>query len=219
MRKQAIALKFTFIFVTLSMLVSLVTSSWHLLILGQKSYALLVAEVLAGLVLTVLPYLLGKIFHFYLPNFLYFFFMSFIYCAIYLGDAYHFYYVAYWDKFLHVISGALLFGAGLAVLGLFTKKELPAAFICLYGIAFAVFCGVLWECYEFTCDGLFNMNLQRYLSGNTPLVGRAALMDTMGDLIADLAGAFFFSLWAHHQLKSDPTWIESFFFKKRLKKK
>ncbi len=37
MRKQAIALKFTFIFVTLSMLVSLVTSSWHLLILGQKA--------------------------------------------------------------------------------------------------------------------------------------------------------------------------------------
>lgn len=74
MRKQAIALKFTLIFVTLSMLVSLVTSSWHLLVLGQKSHALLVAEVLAGLVLTVLPYLLGKSFHFYLPNFLYFFF-------------------------------------------------------------------------------------------------------------------------------------------------
>ncbi|MCT3474516.1 hypothetical protein, partial [Lactobacillus delbrueckii] len=84
-----------------------------------------------------------------------------------------------------MISGALLFGLAWAILGCFKfKEELPAGILCLYGVAFAVFCGVLWECYEFTCDGLFAMNLQRYLSAGRALAGRAALLDTMGDLIA-----------------------------------
>ena len=86
--------------------------------------------------------------------------------------------------------------------------------MCLYGVAFAVFCGVLWECYEFTCDGLFAMNLQRYMSAGRALSGRAALMDTMGDLIADLAGSLIFSLGSYLRLKQDPAWLKTFFFKK-----
>ena len=159
--------------------------------------------------------MLSKWLRFYLPSFLYFFFLAFIYCAIYLGNAYHFYYIPYWDKFLHLISGALLFGLAWAILGCFKFKEkLPAGFLCLYGVAFAVFCGVLWECYEFTCDGLFAMNLQRYMSAGRALSGRAALMDTMGDLIADLAGSLIFSLGSYWRLKQDPAWLETFFFKK-----
>lgn len=91
---------------------------------------------------------------------------------------------------------------------------LPAGFLCLYGVAFAVFCGVLWECYEFTCDGLFDMNLQRYLSAGRALAGRAALLDTMGDLIADLASSLLFSCWSYWQLKNDRSWLKTFFFKK-----
>ncbi|GHN18172.1 MULTISPECIES: hypothetical protein [Lactobacillus] len=91
---------------------------------------------------------------------------------------------------------------------------LPAGFLCLYGVAFAVFCGVLWECYEFTCDGLFAMNLQRYLSAGRALAGRAALLDTMGDLIADLASSLLFSCWSYWQLKNDRSWLKTFFFKK-----
>ncbi|MBW9307914.1 hypothetical protein EBB69_02325 [Lactobacillus delbrueckii] len=114
-----------------------------------------------------------------------------------------------------MISRALLFGLAWAILGCFKfKEELPAGFLCLYGVAFAVFCGVLWECYAFTCDGLFAMNLQRYLSAGRALAGRAALLDTMGDLIADLASSLLFSCWSYWRLKNDRSWLKAFFFKK-----
>ncbi|MGZ1163126.1 hypothetical protein ACXO0R_04160, partial [Lactobacillus delbrueckii subsp. bulgaricus] len=77
-----------------------------------------------------------------------------------------------------------------------------------------IFYGVLWECYEFTCDGLFAMNLQRYLSAGRALAGRAALLDTMGDLIAGLAGSLLFSCWSYWRLKNDRSWLKTFFFKK-----
>ena len=214
MHKQSLPLKFSFVFVALSMTISLLTAAWQLA-QGKSSGLILVLETGAGLILVLLPAMLSKWLRFYLPSFLYFFFLAFIYCAIYLGDAYHFYYIPYWDKFLHLISGALLFGLAWAILGYFKFKEkLPAGFLCLYGVAFAVFCGVLWECYEFTCDGLFAMNLQRYMSAGRALSGRAALMDTMGDLLADLAGSLIFSLGSYLRLKQDPAWIKSFFFKK-----
>lgn len=214
MHKQSLPLKFSFVFVALSMTISLLTTAWQLA-QGKSGSLLLVLETGAGLILVLLPAMLSKWLRFYLPSFLYFFFLAFIYCAIYLGDAYHFYYIPYWDKFLHLISGALLFGLAWAILDCFKFKEkLPAGFLCLYGVAFAVFCGVLWECYEFTCDGLFAMNLQRYMSAGRALSGRAALMDTMGDLLADLAGSLIFSLGSYLRLKQDPAWIESFFFKK-----
>ena len=48
------------------------------------------------------------------------------------------------------------------------------------------------------------MNLQRYLSAGRALAGRAALLDTMGDLIADLASSLLFSCWrSYWQLKND----------------
>lgn len=214
MHKQSLALKFSFVFVILSMAISLLTAAWQLA-QGKSGSLLLVLETGAGLLLVLLPALLSKWLRFYLPAFLYFFFLAFIYCAIYLGDAYHFYYTPYWDKFLHLISGALLFGLAWAILGCFKfKEELPAGFLCLYGVAFAVFCGVLWECYAFTCDGLFAMNLQRYLSAGRALAGRAALLDTMGDLIADLASSLLFSCWSYWRLKNDRYWLKAFFFKK-----
>ena len=214
MHKQSLALKFSFVFVVLSMAISLLTTAWQLA-QGKSGSLFLVLETGAGLILVLLPAMLSKWLRFYLPSFLYFFFLAFIYCAIYLGDAYHFYYIPYWDKFLHLISGALLFGLAWAILGCFKfKEELPAGFLCLYGVAFAVFCGVLWECYEFTCDGRFAMNLQRYMSAGRALSGRAALMDTMGDLIADLAGSLIFSLGSYWRLKQDPAWLKTFFFKK-----
>ena len=79
--------------------------------------------------------------------------------------------------------------------------------------AFAVFCGVLWEFYEFTCDS-FGMNLQRYMKAGHLLLGRAALLDTMGDLLADFIGAVIFAVILGVQLKKDAGFMEQFYFKK-----
>ncbi|MBO3081757.1 hypothetical protein DS743_07070 [Lactobacillus leichmannii] len=47
-----------------------------------------------------------------------------------------------------------------------------------------------------------------------PFAGRAASLDTMGDLIADLASSLLFSCWSYWQLKNDRSWLKTFFFKK-----
>ncbi|MGZ1304245.1 hypothetical protein ACXO8C_04765 [Lactobacillus delbrueckii subsp. bulgaricus] len=134
MHKQSLALKFSFVFVVLSMAISLLTAAWQLA-QGKSGSLLLVLETGAGLLLVLLPALLSKWLRFYLPAFLYFFFLAFIYCAIYLGDAYHFYYIPYWDKFLHLISEALLFGLAWAILGCFKslRKSCQPAFCACTG--------------------------------------------------------------------------------------
>ena len=47
-----------------------------------------------------------------------------------------------------------------------------------------------WEIYEYTGDGLLNMSMQRFLAPDgSGLVGRAALYDTMKDIIVDASSA------------------------------
>lgn len=125
--------------------------------------------------------------------------------------------VPYWDKGLHLLSGALLGGFAFSAFGALVPEDAIAKispfFIGMYSVAFAVFCGVLWEFYEFTCDS-FGMNLQRYMQAGRPLVGRAALMDTMGDLFADFIGALLFAVVAYLQLKKNRNWLKTFFFKR-----
>ena len=54
--------------------------------------------------------------------------------------------------------------------------------------------GVLWEIYEYTADGLLGLNMQKFANENgTLLQGRAALNNTMKDLIVDSFGALIIS--------------------------
>ena len=88
----------------------------------------------------------------------------------------------------------------------------------LYAFCFAAFCGVLWEFYEFTCDS-FGMNLQRYLAAGQPKVGRAALMDTMTDLIMDVIGALLICCYLYFRLRKNPQILRTFFFHKKHRAK
>lgn len=183
----------------------------------DKNAALfLCLEIVLGIVIVCLPKIISVKFDLYLPPMIYGFFLLFIFGAIYLGTIYHFYRIPYWDKGLHLISGALLASFALALFGALVPKEqqeLPPGFISLYATAFAMMFGVLWEFYEFTCDS-FGMNLQRYMANGHMLVGRAALMDTMGDLIADFIGAVLFAAVAFVQIKKNDSWMQKFFFHK-----
>ena len=98
------------------------------------------------------------------------------------------------------------------------REHMPAGFLVLYALSFAIFCGVCWEFYEFTCDGLFGMNLQRYASSaGKAFVGRAALMDTMGDLIADTIGAGLLCIYAYFNIKRSSRWLQGFYFHKSFR--
>ena len=60
----------------------------------------------------------------------------------------------------------------------------------IFAFCFALAVGTIWEIYEFACDGLLSLNMQKFaLEDGTLLIGREALQDTMEDLIVDAVSA------------------------------
>ena len=111
--------------------------------------------------------------------------LVFLFISVFLGTSLHMIsIISFWDKILHFVSPMLLTAVGYGIAGFLLKNEVRRCFpvvILLFGFAFAGLCGVFWEFWEFICDSLGNMNLQRYnMSNGQPFIGRAALMDTMG---------------------------------------
>lgn len=132
----------------------------------------------------------------------------FLYASIVLGEFRNFYYkVPHWDTILHMLSGVLLALFGYSLITLLNDSEkillkLSPAFIGLFTFCFAVALGVIWEIFEFTADGLLNMNMQKFaLESAENLVGRDALKDTMKDLIVDSIGALIISTIGYIRLK------------------
>jgi hypothetical protein len=92
--------------------------------------------------------------------------------------------LGWWDLCLHGISGILLVCAGLALYERFGQKNTGSpGFTFLFALSFKALGGVLWEIYEFSVDQLFRLASQ---GGN---------IDTMTDLMADLAGGFLAAAW------------------------
>lgn len=113
-----------------------------------------------------------------------------------------------WDSILHIFSGALL--AMFAVVLLLnhdksvTDKNIDILYYFLIAVSFAVMIGVLWEIYEFTGDNLFNMNMQITTTyDGIVLSGKAAVYDTMKDLIIDVIGAIIGATVAIFSLKNN----------------
>lgn len=185
---------------------------------GQALFLLL--EIILGIVILLLPKGIARLGHFELPAILYSLFVIFIYGAVYLGTVYHFYgLVPLWDKLLHVGSAMLLGCLGYALFGLFTPKkqlrQLSPLMLSLFAFTFGLALGVFWEFYEFTFDGLLGLNMQRFMVGTTLLQGRAALMDTMGDLFADALGALIIVVIGYCGIKRNPDWLDKFLFRKK----
>ncbi len=183
---------------------------------GQQ---LLLIEVAAGIVIALLPYLIEKIGRFYFPQIELVFFYAFLYMSIFLGSGLQFYGVAYWDKYEHILSGIMLAGLGYAIFqGLFNSRQNARQvpfLMSLFSFTFGITCGVFWEFYEFTADGLGGLNLQRYAAAGKLLLGRAALMDTMTDLIADVIGALLMAIIGYLMMKNDPSSSRYLVFKSK----
>ena len=81
----------------------------------------------------------------------------------------------------------------------------------MFALCFAVTVGVLWEIYEFSFDGLLGLNMQKFrLEDGTQLIGRAALQDTMKDLIVDVVGAATVVAWGYLHSKRNEKKAKSF---------
>lgn len=112
--------------------------------------------------------------------------LVFIFISMYLANVLDFYGIAFYDKFLHVISGVLLAFYGLILYiylcGNKENKTMKSIAMIIFSFLFAVAAAGIWEIWEFTTDSLFNLTAQN------------GLEDTMWDIICGTIGGAF-SCW------------------------
>lgn len=163
---------------------------------ARSDYVLMLLQCGGGLIVMFLPTVVNRTLSITLPTGMQIAYFVFLYAAIYLGEVRNFYVrIPFWDTILHFFSGAMLGALGFYLVRLLNDSERPRitlspAFVSFFAFCFALASGAVWEIYEFTIDGLFGTNMQRFaLEGGEQLVGRAALADTMEDLIVDALAA------------------------------
>ena len=173
--------------------------------LSPASGMIVVIECLVGIALIFAPDMIRKVLHLYFPKATIYFYWFFLFMSVFLGSCLHLMdLIPFWDKILHGTSPMLLsmIGYGIITNGLqqVPTKNIPVWVFLLFGFGFAGICGVFWEFWEFTCDTFANLNLQRYQTlAGVPYVGRAALMDTMGDLAVNTIGAILIAIYSYIQ--------------------
>ena len=183
----------------------------------KGDYVLMLLQSIVGVFAMSLPTVLKRRTNLEIPSGMIAFYALFLFCAIYLGEVRAFYYnVPHWDTILHTFSGAALGALGFSVISLLNKSEtitfdLSPFFVAIFALCFAVTIGVVWEFYEFGMDFFFGTNMQKHsLETGEPLLGQAALLDTMKDLMVDTLGASVMCLIGYISLKYQKGWIERF---------
>lgn len=176
---------------------------------GVSDYVLMLFQCILGLVVMSIPSFLERKWRIDIPNYMYIMYFIFLFCAIYLGEVRRFYYVIpYWDIILHAFSGAMLGALGFTLVSIFNdamkvKLSLSPGFVAFFAFCFALASGAVWEIYEFVMDGIIRTNMQKFLlADGSALVGRAALADTMEDLIVDCLSALVVTATGYLVLKN-----------------
>ena len=186
----------------------------------KSDYVLMLVQCILGVVAMRLPNIIEH--KLQIPSRMLVLYAIFLYCAIYLGEVRAFYYnVRHWDTILHTFSGGMLGALGFSFVTILNKSDripinLSPVFVAVFAFCFAVTLGVFWEIYEFAFDGILGLNMQKFmLEDGTQLIGRAALQDTMKDLIVDCLGAFIMSFVGYISLKYKTGLIEKLQLKRR----
>ena len=188
----------------------------------KSDYVLMLVQCILGLFAMTLPGLLSHRFQIEIPSGMLVLYAIFLYGAIFLGEVRSFYYtVPHWDTILHTFSGGMLGALGFSFVTLLNKTDkiplnLSPIFVAIFAFCFAVTLGVFWEIYEFSFDGILGLNMQKFsLESGELLMGRAALQDTMKDLIVDCLGAFIMALVGYISLKYKTGFIEKLTVRRR----
>jgi len=162
----------------------------------KSDYVLMLTQCILGLVVMFIPSVFERRWSIDIPNYMEIMYFIFLYCAIYLGEVRNFYYVIpHWDLILHAFSGGMLGALGFTLVSIFNESskieiKISPVFVSIFAFCFALAVGTIWEIYEFACDGLLSLNMQKFaLEDGTLLIGREALQDTMEDLIVDAVSA------------------------------
>jgi len=183
----------------------------------QAEHFLRLVQVGFGLVALLFPSLLQKHTRVLLPQRISFIYAVFLFMALLLGSLGGFYdTVAEWDTLQHAFSSALFAVLGFSVVanlqeGGIERLNLTPVLSSLFSFCLATTIGVLWEFYEFFADSVMGQNTQRTMTiEGVPLIGQAALMDTMGDLIVNCSAAAIVAILGYFALKSSGNWMEAY---------
>ncbi|MCL1851844.1 MAG: hypothetical protein FWF88_02295 [Peptococcaceae bacterium] len=180
----------------------------------KGDYVLMLVQCILGVFLMLIPGYLRRRVNLNIPTLMMIAYAVFLYCAIFLGEMGFYYRFSHWDSLLHIFSGVGLGALGFSLVSLLNKSEavtfsLSPFFVALFAFCFAVSLGVIWEIYEFTVDYFLKTNMQKYaLEQGEQLIGQAALMDTMKDLIVDAIGGFVMSVIGYMSLKHKKGWLD-----------
>ena len=162
----------------------------------KSDYLLMLTQCTLGLVVMMIPTIITRRFKLMVPGVMCILYYVFLYCAIFLGEIFSFYYrIPIWDSILHAMSAAMLSTLGFILVDWLNRDEhvklsMNPVFVSLFAFSFALMIGTLWEIYEFSFDSILGLNMQKArLEDGTPLIGAAALTDTMKDLIIDALAA------------------------------
>lgn len=158
-----------------------------------------------------LPSIAEKIFRIKISPIISFVFIIHCFGGTFLGNVANMYYaIPYFDKIMHFLVGVNTSMLGLALIQIFYRGEgnntspiAAAVFTFFVGVAL----GACWEVFEFSADVLFNLNMQKYaLETGKFFVGQAALMDTMLDIVLDIAGALVVAIPTYVLFKCGKDW-------------
>lgn len=162
----------------------------------KSDYVLMLLQCSLAMIMMFIPSFLQRRLAICIPNYMFMLFFVFLFCSVVLGEVRDFYYlVPHWDTILHAFSGVTLGALGFSLVSILNDDHkmpihISPFFIAFFSFCFAVAAGTVWEIYEFIADGVLALNMQKFaIESGTALTGRAALMDTMKDLIVDTLGA------------------------------
>lgn len=156
-KKSTIAIYFIIrILIVLEIVSCIIRRDYHSVFIGTLSLFLL-----------LLPSIMERKLNIDLPDTLEIIIMLFIYSAEILGEINSFYItVPHWDTVLHTINGFLCAAIGFSMIDLFNRNErfsfkLSPLYLAIAAFCFSMTVGVIWEFFEFGCDQLLGLDMQK----------------------------------------------------------
>ena len=193
---------------------------------NRSRFAFVAVQSLLFLLCSFVPHFLEKKAKLNFSNILLIIYLVVCICHFVLGEIFDFYvYAKGWDSILHTFTGATLAIVSFSVINILNENvkgvKLSPLFVAIFAVCFAVTIGVLWEVVEYFADEITGSNMQRYMNSATKeqFIGRAALKDTMKDLMLDTIGATIFAIIGYFALKHEKNAFEIFTISKKENKK
>lgn len=137
----------------------------------------------------IIPDILNKFLKIKIDKYTNIIYTLFIFFSYFLGSVCKlYYYLAFYDKLIHFVSGIVSCIFGIYILVLFKKYEKKDMF---FNIIFCVFftfaVAGFWEIFEYTSDLIFKNDVQKYIT--------TGLNDTMQDIIYAFGASLVFTLF------------------------